>query len=45
MIRPEVMSRADRAPVNGQGLGLTIWYAWVWCVIRYYHVSIGLLVK
>lgn len=22
---PEVNSRADRAPVNGQGLGFTIW--------------------
>lgn len=22
---PEVSSRADRAPVNGQGLGFTIW--------------------
>lgn len=25
--RPDVRSRADRAPVRGQGLGLTIWYA------------------
>lgn len=23
--RPEVINRADRAPVSGQGLGLTIW--------------------
>lgn len=45
MIRPEVIRRADRAPVNGQGLGLTIWYVWVWCVIKCYHVSIGLPVK
>lgn len=31
--RPEVIRRAERAPVSGQGLGLTIWYAWVWWVI------------
>ncbi len=26
--KPDVRSRADNAPVSGQGLGLTIWYAW-----------------
>ena len=39
---PDVMRRAERAPVSGQGLGLTIWYEWVWWVIRYYRVGIGL---
>lgn len=43
MINPDVMRRAERAPVSGHGLGLTIWYAWVWWVIRYCHVDIGLL--
>lgn len=42
--RPEVMRRAERAPVRGQGLGFTMWYAWVWCVIRCCHVGIGLLI-
>lgn len=37
--RPEVRRRADRAPVSGQGLGLTMWYAWVWWVIRCYRVG------
>ncbi len=25
IIRPDVIRRAERAPVNGQGLGFTIW--------------------
>ncbi len=25
MIRPDVSRRADKAPVNGHGLGLTMW--------------------
>lgn len=25
MIRPDVSRRADRAPVSGHGLGLTMW--------------------
>lgn len=25
MIRPDVISRADSAPVRGQGLGFTMW--------------------
>lgn len=44
MVRPDVISRAERAPVRGQGLGFTIWYAWVWWVIMCYRVSIDLLV-
>lgn len=41
IIRPDVKSRADSAPVKGQGLGLTIWYACVWWVIRCCRVSTG----
>lgn len=41
---PDVMSRAERAPVRGHGLGLTMWYECIWWVIRCYHVSISLLV-
>lgn len=43
MISPDVSKRAERAPVNGHGLGLTMWYAWVWWVIMYCHVDTGLL--
>ena len=43
MANPEVIKRADRAPVSGHGLGFTMWYAWVWWVIMYYRVDIGLL--
>ena len=25
IVRPDVISRADRAPVRGQGLGFTMW--------------------
>lgn len=39
--RPDVSSRADRAPVRGHGLGFTMWYAWVWWVIRCCRVDIG----
>lgn len=40
MVNPEVIKKADKAPVNGQGLGLTMWYACVWWVIRNFRVSI-----
>lgn len=43
MTRPEVNSRAEKAPVRGHGLGFTIWKAWVWWVIRYCRVGRGLL--
>lgn len=43
--KPDVKRRADKAPVSGQGLGLTIWYACVWWVIRCCHVNTGLLVE
>ena len=43
MTKPEVNNRADNAPVSGQGLGFTIWYAWVWWVIRCYRADKGLL--
>lgn len=45
MINPDVSRRADRAPVSGHGLGLTMWYACVWWVIRSCHAGIGLLVR
>lgn len=32
--RPDVISRAATAPVKGQGLGSTMWYACAWCAIR-----------
>lgn len=38
---PEVIRKADTAPVSRQGLGLTMWYACVWWVIRCYCVGIG----
>lgn len=38
---PDVIRSADKTPVSSQGLGLTIWYAWVWWVIRHYHVLRG----
>ena len=43
IIRPDVLRRADRAPVRGQGLGFTMWYEWVWWVIMCCHGGIGLL--
>lgn len=42
--RPEVSRRAEKAPVRGHGLGLTMWKECVWWVIRCYRVDIGLLV-
>lgn len=33
--RPDVISRAAIAPVNGQGLGSTMWYACAWWAIIY----------
>ena len=43
--RPEVIRRAERAPVNGHGLGFTMWKACVWWVIKCCHVDIGLRVE
>ena len=43
MIRPDVIRRADKAPVSGHGLGFTMWYACVWWVIMCYRVDISLL--
>ena len=34
--RPDVRSRAATAPVRGQGLGSTMWYACTWWAIRYF---------
>lgn len=31
--RPDVINRAATAPVSGQGLGSTMWYACAWWVI------------
>lgn len=41
MTKPEVSSKAEKAPVRGHGLGLTMWNACVWWVIRCYRVGIG----
>lgn len=43
IIRPDVIKRADRAPVSGHGLGFTMWYACVWWVSMYCRVGISLL--
>lgn len=43
--RPDVINRAAVAPVNGQGLGSTIWYACAWCAIRRSLVGRGLEVE
>lgn len=40
--KPDVSKRAERAPVRGHGLGLTMWNGWIWCVIMCCHVDIGL---
>lgn len=32
--RPDVKSKAATAPVSGQGLGFTMWYACAWWAIR-----------
>jgi hypothetical protein len=42
MARPDVISRAATAPVKGQGLGSTIWYACAWWAIRRFLVGKGL---
>lgn len=39
MARPDVIRRAAVAPVKGQGLGSTMWYACAWWVIKYFLVS------
>ena len=40
--RPDVISRAATAPVRGQGLGSTMWYACAWWAIRRFLVGRGL---
>lgn len=42
MARPEVINRAATAPVSGQGLGSTMWYACAWWAITGFLVGIGL---
>lgn len=42
MARPDVINRADTAPVRGQGLGSTMWYACAWWAIRRFLVGRGL---
>lgn len=42
MARPDVISRAATAPVKGQGLGSTMWYACAWWAIRRFLVGRGL---
>lgn len=42
MARPEVVRRAEAAPVRGQGLESTMWYACAWWVIRRFLVDTGL---
>ena len=44
MARPDVINRAAMAPVSGQGLGSTMWYACAWWAIRRFLVDIGLVV-
>ena len=44
MARPDVINRAPTAPVKGQGLGSTMWYACAWWAIRRFLVGIGLRV-
>lgn len=39
---PDVSKRAAIAPVRGQGLGSTMWYACAWCAIRRFLVGRGL---
>lgn len=45
MARPEVIRRAAVAPVRGQGLGSTMWYACAWWAIKRFLVGIGLKVE
>lgn len=40
--RPDVISRAATAPVRGQGLGSTMWYACAWWAIKRFLVGKGL---
>ena len=40
--RPDVISRAATAPVRGQGLGSTMWYACAWWAIKRFLVGRGL---
>lgn len=40
--RPDVIRRAATAPVRGQGLGSTMWYACAWWAIRRFLVDKGL---
>lgn len=43
MARPEVIKSAATAPVRGQGLGSTMWYACAWWAIKRFLVGRGLL--
>lgn len=45
MARPDVINKAPIAPVRGQGLGSTIWYACAWWAIRYFLVGKELTIK
>jgi hypothetical protein len=42
---PDVSKRAAIAPVRGQGLGSTMWYACAWCAIKRFLVNRGLGVR
>lgn len=42
MARPDVIKRAAIAPVRGQGLGSTMWYACAWWAIKRFLVGRGL---
>lgn len=42
---PDVSKRAAIAPVRGQGLGSTMWYACAWCAIKRFLVNRGLGVE
>lgn len=41
--RPDVIRRAATAPVSGQGLGSTIWYACAWWAIKRFLEGRGLV--
>ena len=43
--RPDVIRSAAIAPVRGQGLGSTMWYACAWWAIRRFLVDRGLEVE
>lgn len=43
MASPEVIKSAATAPVRGQGLGSTMWYACAWWAIKRFLVDTGSL--